>query len=216
MPTLAGGYYVDGKRVPSVTTVLSRYKESGPLIHWAWNEGKEGRDYRESRDQAANAGTLAHDLVDRWARGEENPQLPETTPPDIAAKARGAFEAFLEWSKQTNLRIYRSEVALVSNAHRFGGTLDAMLVNDRLAIGDWKTSNAIYGDYLLQLAAYAILWEENNPDKPIVGGYHILRFSKEHGDFEHRFFRDVEAEKKHFLLLREAYGLDAELKKRVR
>lgn len=36
MPTLAQGYYTKtGKRVPSVTTVLSRFKDSGGLIHWA-------------------------------------------------------------------------------------------------------------------------------------------------------------------------------------
>ena len=45
----------DGVRVPSVTTVISRFKEAGALMYWAWNEGKEGRDYRETRDAAADA-----------------------------------------------------------------------------------------------------------------------------------------------------------------
>lgn len=215
MPTAKGGYYVDGARVPSVTTILSRYKESGPLIHWAWTEGVEGRDYRQTRDAAASAGTLAHELVERWAGGEGNPVALHADA-TIASRANNAFAAFLEWAKQTNLRIVRSEVALTSERYRFGGTLDAMLVNNALALGDWKTSNGIYADYLLQLAGYGILWEENNPDQPIAGGYHIMRFSKDHGDFEHRFFSDLEAEKRHFLLLREAYGYDQQLKKRVR
>lgn len=36
MPTPKQGYYTEaGKRVPSVTTVISRFKDSGALIHWA-------------------------------------------------------------------------------------------------------------------------------------------------------------------------------------
>ena len=68
MPTAKAGYYlVDGTRVPSVTTVLGRFKESGPLIHWAWGLGIQGKDYREERDKAADAGTLAHAAVAAWA-----------------------------------------------------------------------------------------------------------------------------------------------------
>jgi hypothetical protein len=36
----------DGTRVPSVTEILSRFKEGGALIHWAWRLGMEGEDYR--------------------------------------------------------------------------------------------------------------------------------------------------------------------------
>ena len=32
MPTPKKGYYVDGEKVPGVTTVLGRFKESGGLI----------------------------------------------------------------------------------------------------------------------------------------------------------------------------------------
>lgn len=36
MPTPAKGYYTaDGQRVPSVTTILSRFKDSGALLWWA-------------------------------------------------------------------------------------------------------------------------------------------------------------------------------------
>ena len=37
MPTPSEGYRIDGKRVPSVTTIIGRFKESGALLRWAWN-----------------------------------------------------------------------------------------------------------------------------------------------------------------------------------
>ena len=68
------GYYLaDGSHVPSVTTIIGRFKESGGLIHWAWALGKEGKDYREVRDKAADAGTMAHDAVEAWVHGKRSP-----------------------------------------------------------------------------------------------------------------------------------------------
>lgn len=214
MATKVGGYHIkDGTKVPSVTTILSRYKESGGLIHWSWQLGKEGRDYREVRDAAADAGTLAHQMIEQWAQGAQ-PSI--TGDPDVVAKAQQAFGAFLEWAGQTHLQIIHSEVALISERHKFGGTLDAMLVNNKLSLGDWKSANAVYADNLMQLAAYGILWEEAHPDQPIMGGYHLMRFSKNEGDFEHRWFGDLSDARECFLLLRQAYDYDKKLKARVR
>ena len=65
----------------------------------------------------------------------------------------------LKWASGTHLTVVESERALVSERYRFGGRLDAMLVDDDLSLGDWKSANAVYADYLLQLAAYGIsLW----------------------------------------------------------
>jgi len=214
MATAKGGYFTkDKQRVPSVTTILSRFKESGALMYWAWDMGKQGKDFREERDKAASSGTLAHDLVERWIKNEP---LTIEGPEDVVTKARQAFDAFQEWASQTQLKVTHTELPLVSERYRFGGTLDAMLVNGKLALGDWKTSNAIYADYLMQVAAYGILWEEAYPDQPINGGYHILRFAKEYPDFEHRYYAELNDAREMFIHLRAAYDFDQKLKKRVR
>lgn len=214
MATAKGGYFVaDGSRVPGVTTIISKFKESGGLIHWAWSLGKEGKDYRDVKDKAAEAGTLAHELVERWIKKEP---LSVEGDPEVTAKAKNAFEIFLEWAQQTRLEVTDTEVALISEKHRFGGTLDAMLVNGKRSLGDWKTSNSVYGDYLYQLAAYGILWEENFPDKPIEGGYHLMRFAKEHPDFAHYYWGELEEAKEGFLLMRRLYDIKATLDKRVK
>ena len=58
-----------GERVPGTTTIIGRFKESGALIHWAWKLGMEGRNYREVRDSAADAGTLAHAMIEDQGKG---------------------------------------------------------------------------------------------------------------------------------------------------
>ena len=215
MATLKGGYHTkDGKRVPGVTTVLSRFKESGGLIHWAWNLGKEGKDYREVRDKAADAGTLAHEMVENFIHNQ--PVIWSDKPADIAEKAMKSFGAFQEWARQTQLVVTHTEMPLVSERYRFGGTFDAILVNGKRAMGDWKTSNSIYSEYLAQIAAYAILWEENFPDQPIDGGFHLLRFDKEYGDFHAHWWGELEAGKRYFLAIRAAYDEDKELKARAK
>lgn len=214
MPTARNGYYLkDGTRVPSVTTVLGRFKDSGGLIHWAWALGKEGKDYREVRDQAADAGTLAHAAVDDWIH--KRPITFEGAP-ETCTKAKKAFEAFLEWANQTQLVVTHTEMPLISERHKFGGTFDAILVKGKRSMGDWKSSNAIYGEYLAQVAAYGILWEENFPNEPIDGGYHLLRFDKIYGDFHQHWWGELEAARRYFLNLRSAYEDDKELKARAK
>lgn len=210
MPTQS--YTIDGERVPGVTTILSRFKDPGGLIHWAWALGKEGKDYREVRDKAADAGTLAHAAVDNWIHGRP---VEFAGPEDIAAKAQKAFSAFLEWAAQTHLTATHTEMPLISKVYRFGGTFDALLVRDKRAMGDWKTSASVYPEYLAQIAAYAILWEENFPDESIDGGFHLLRFDKEYGDFHAHWWAELDAGKRYFLHLRAAYEDAKELKRRA-
>lgn len=215
MPTAKKGYFLkDGvTRVPSVTTVLGRFKEAGGLMYWAWDCGMKGLDYRKVRDDAADAGTFAHAAVDDWVH--KRPVTFEGDPA-LCAKARTAFEGFLEWANQTQLVVTHTEMPLVSERYKFGGTFDAILVKGKRSMGDWKSSNAIYAEYLAQIAAYGILWEENFPNEPIDGGYHLLRFDKTYGDFHQHWWNELEAGKRYFLNLRAAYEDAAELKQRAK
>jgi hypothetical protein len=201
----------DGKRVPGVTTVIGKFKESAGLIHWAWKLGTEGIDYRERRDSAADAGTLAHAMVEAHIRGQKIDT--SAYPQEIFDKALVAFNAFLEWAGGSKLKPQETELALISEAHRYGGCLDSMLVNGKLSLGDWKTSNDVYDDHWVQLAGYAILWEENFPGRPIEGGYHICQFNKIGGEFAHHWRAydnpRMIAARELFLCYRRAYDLKA-------
>ena len=207
-------YLVDGVRVPSVTTVLGRFREIGGLLHWGWNLGMQGKDYRAERDAAADCGTCAHSMVECKIRGKKFD--PSLYPKEILDPALVAFGAFERWAKQSHLKPVKTELALVSQQYKFGGTIDAVaLGKNDLRLLDWKTSNSTYPEHLTQLAAYGILWKENFPKKPIKG-YELVRFSKAEGDFNHYSFTDLTKEEEMFLLLRKAYELDSAIKKRVR
>jgi len=212
VPTAKGGYWLDGKRLPSVTTVLSRFKESGGLIHWSWSLGMEGKDYRDVKQEAANAGTCAHDMVECHIRGRAFD--PQPYPLEILTVAENSFGAFRRWSEQSNVKPAETEVSLISKRFRFGGTLDAVTLGGELHLLDWKSSNGVYGDYLMQLAAYGALWNEAHPDRPVMG-YDLVRFSKTEGDFAHYSFVSLKDELAQFLLLRKAYEFDQKLKKRI-
>lgn len=213
MPTQKAGYYTaDGLRVPSVTTVISKFKDAGGLIHWAWDLGKQGKDYREERDKAADAGTMAHAAIDNWIHGKE---VAFAGPAEICEKATVAYSAFLEWAAQTNLKATHTELPLVSEKHKFGGTFDALLVKGKRSMGDWKSSNRVYPEYLVQVAAYGKLWEENFPDEPITGGFHLLRFDKTYGDFHAHWWGELDKAWDAFLHLRALYDIDKELKARA-
>lgn len=213
----AGYFNAAGKRVPGVTTILGRFKESGGLIQWAYACGRDGIDISEARDRAADAGTAAHEMIDCHLHKRIFPRA--DYPPDIMAKADHAFLAFLEWAQQSKLALAASEVSLVSEKHQFGGTFDGAFVAGTLRLLDYKTSSGIYTDQLVQVAGgYAILWAEHHPDQPLHG-IDILRISKPNAaddpvSFEHRHFSAeiIPLASKQFLLFREAYDLDKRLK----
>jgi len=221
MPHPSKGYHVDGVKVPGVTTIIGRFKESGGLLQWAFQQGQaaergEIKNLYDKRDSAAEAGTLAHSLVEAHIKGAPSPDM-STYPPEIAAQATQGYENYLRWQDDNKIEIAYQEMELVSRVHLFGGCPDAIGRDSRgqLCILDWKTSNGVYQDFLVQIAAYSILWEENNPSEPLVGGYHLLRFAKEHADFAHHYWSELEQAKRQFILFREAYDLDKILKKRV-
>jgi PD-(D/E)XK nuclease superfamily len=202
-----------GERVPGVTTICGKLKNADALMAWAWREGKAGRDYKVTRDQAADAGSLAHRAVEAWIRKEEYILAGD---PMIVKRAQTALKAFHLWREQSHLRIIEPEISLVSEVHRFGGTMDAILLDDRRAIADWKSSAALYPDMLVQIAAYGYLWNEHYADDPITGGFHLIRFDKEYGDFHHHFWGELDAAWETFVALRRVYELEQELRKRAR
>lgn len=245
----------DGTRVPGVTTIIGRFKESGGLLWWAnrlayeplgqarallgqaykalYNGPSkdllghiadfletplERYDHQKAAQHAADAGTLAHAMVERYLKGEDpHDGIEGAWPVGVVDKANTAFLAFLEWAQQTNLEVVESELALVSEKHRVGGTLDCCVlsVQGKTCIGDFKTGQGIYVDALVQVAEYGEIYREHNPGAEIHG-YYIFRFDKETADFTVRFLNNLDDGVKAFGLMRELYDLMKALEKRVK
>jgi len=220
MPHPKPGYHLkDGSKVPGVTTIIGRFKDSGGLLWWAFDQGKaaergEITSLYDKRDEAADAGTLAHAMVEAYIKGED---LPIIADDEIGLQAKQGFANYLKWQQDNRIEVVEQELELVSETYKFGGCPDAIGVDSRgdLCILDWKTSNGVYPDYLIQIAAYRQLWEENNPTEPITGGFHLLRFSKEHADFAHCYWSELIDAWEQFTLFLQAYEIDKRLKRRV-
>lgn len=215
LPTPREGYKINGIKIPSVTTVIGRFKDSGALIRWAYRKGLDGEPlYGDGSTSklACDVGTAAHNMVECHIRGLKFDA--SEYPVDILKRAERAYSAYLRWAEQCRLKPGRTELGLVSNKYRYGGTLDAVTVDGALKLLDWKTSNSVYSDYLLQLAAYGQLYEENFPDEKITG-FELVRFSKDTGDFAHFSFTDLSAELEQFLAYRECWERDQKIRKRV-
>ena len=171
-----------GAKVPGVTTVLGSslgWKTPG-LMHWAWKIGSEGKDYREERNKAADAGTLAHACAEAIITGQPLPEIPE----EHREKVEGAVSAFRAWREASRLELVASEVPLVSEEHKYGGCIDSIgTLGVGAALIDFKSAKDLYPDVVVQVAAYAHLWNEAHPDLPITS-WHVLRWSPE-GAFAH-------------------------------
>lgn len=211
-------FTADRTRVPSVTTICGRFKDSSALMLWSFRQGQKYPEatspYQEAQE-AASIGTVVHGMIEHYF----NPTIP---PPAMnlteeqAAKAGKAYGAFLDWIKLNRVEMVAQEIPLVSERHRYGGCPDGIaVIGNALCLIDYKTSGGVYADHLIQLAAYRELWNECNPDRPLTGGSHLLRISKEFGDFEHRHFDDLTDAFEQFLLFRRAYEVDKVLRKRA-
>ena len=205
----------DGKRVPGVTTILGKFKDPGGLMHWANQQGLEGKTMQEARQPAATAGTLAHSLVEAHVNGWPEPEMKADA--GVIAKARNALANFLTWAEQSRLEFVHTEHALVSETYRFGGRFDAVAKqpNGEHVILDLKTG-ATYADHLFQVAAYRLLWNETYPDMPLAAGAHLLSIKRETADFSHSYFGDLADEESVFLAMRGLYDRVKAAEKRVR
>lgn len=216
----AGYRNAAGESVPGVTTIIGRFKESGPLLHWAFAQGKLAEQGKiahlyDARDKAADAGTLAHDLIEAHIHKRPTKPLLAAAPEPIREKAANAFEQFKGWAKMTRLKVLATELPLVSEQYQFGGTIDAVAeIAGKAVLLDWKTSNGVYADYLLQLAAYQQLLHECTEYR-VAGGFHLLRVAKENADFAHHHWGELDDAWRAFVLYREAFDIDKRLKKRA-
>ncbi len=184
----------DGKRVPSVTTVLGILNKPA-LLDWAWRCGIDGKDYKAVRDNAADIGTLAHYLIMCHLK-DITPDTSKYSANDIG-QAKTCLLKYWEWEKENKVEPILIEEPLVSESYGFGGTIDCLaLLNGTLTLIDHKTGRGIYPEMFYQLAAYRQLLEENSYK---VAGARILRIGRNDQEgFEQRAMDNLDTQWKIF------------------
>jgi hypothetical protein len=175
-------YYLNGKRVPGVTTVID--SQSGwnkrALMMWAVREATAGNDPMQQKAKAADAGTVCHELI--RSHFTEKPFDWTVYPADVVKAGKRAYAGFESWREQYSFTLVASELSLVSPELKCGGTLDLVVSqDDDTYLVDFKTSKGVYPEFIVQVAAYANIYEEVQ-GVPISLAY-ILHLDKESGEF---------------------------------
>lgn len=152
----------DGTRVPGVTTITG-VMDKPALVKWANNLGLQGIDSTKYVDGLANIGTLTHYMIECHLNRVE-PDLADYTPNEVDA-AKKCFGKFINWERMKGMdreNYAVSEGQLVSEKHRFGGTIDiCAVVGGKATLIDIKTAKGIYGEHKTQVAGgYRLLAEE--------------------------------------------------------
>lgn len=202
-------FKIDGERVPGVTSITGIIDKSRPLIYWAVGLAREHlfssleviakttdaqkisdiitvacEQHKVKKDEAATSGTKVHQWVQGFIEGKE---VDIPSDPEV----KNGITAFLKWvDSGVQLNFSESEKIVYSKKYNYAGILDAVgEVDGKSCLIDFKTSNAVYPEMILQVAAYANAYEEMTGNK--IKMLYIARFDKATGEFHiHKFKND--------------------------
>jgi hypothetical protein len=135
--------------------------------------------YRKASKAALNIGTSVHEAIQAHLSGS----APE--PHLVNDAATNSFLAFLEWEKSVRLEPVAIERVVLNRKLGYAGTTDLVAHIDHegsrlLCVFDWKSSKAIYREYVWQSFAYAEAWNLENEPKAVAAG--VIRLDKETGE----------------------------------
>lgn len=162
-------YYIDGDKVPGITTILGKGFPKDALIGWAadesakyavnhWDELAQlpvadrlepiKRARYEASSEAKIRGTEVHELAHRLTLGEEV---------DVPDDRRDLVDAALAFLDDWEVRELMVEEPVYSRRHGYAGTPDliAILGDGQTWLLDYKTGAKarVYLEHVLQLAA---------------------------------------------------------------
>jgi hypothetical protein len=163
------GYTIFGNKYPRVTSIIGCLPKP-ELVGWAaksvaefavahkasWSELPsedaikllKGAPWSE-RDAAADRGSMIHKVIESYVSGSAMPDCSEEE-----LQVAIAAERFLLDHTPT---VHAAEVTVYSPTLVYAGTCDMWAtIGDDPWLLDWKTGKGVYGDYAIQLAAYAI------------------------------------------------------------
>ena len=146
---------------PSVTTILEVYPKGFGFSEW---QKSVGFNADEIMRKAGQQGTNVHNMIDEYLAGKTINWIDGK----YTLLEWQMFCKFIEFMEQTTPEILTTEMTLVSDLLRYGGTVDCICkINGEVWLIDWKTSTYVHKSHELQLSAYATMWNELNPEYKI-------------------------------------------------
>lgn len=109
---------------------------------------KAKRAADDAADKAANIGKRVHTLIEHHFAGREPTKVDH---PDVET----CYLQFLDWKKTNDVQLVQTERVVVHEDAEYGGTIDMLAdIRGERWLLDFKTSNALYPEHLLQVVAY--------------------------------------------------------------
>lgn len=165
-------YRIDGQRAVGVTTALKGIPKDDALKRWAsklvaeytvdniydvkkmLDSGGRGPTIyflaelpNQKRDDAAIRGTAVHGFAEQIIKGDEV-EVPEHLAPYV--------EGYIRYLEDFDPTTVCEELVVANRTHLYAGRLDSIqdIPGHGRAQVDYKTSNRVYGEHALQVAAY--------------------------------------------------------------
>lgn len=156
-------YYLDGKVLPSVTTI----------IRLVLGENGHGTQWHKDR------GSAAHDLYKLLGAGEDLGLY------DYDQRLIGNVAAWLDWHSRERVEVEAVEKQMCHMVAGYAGTVDAVVtIRGKRWIIDYKASPSARDE--LQLAAYKGMWEFNYPKEKNIHGVASLQITEAGWRYGHR------------------------------
>jgi hypothetical protein len=203
-------YTANGEVTPGVTSILGVLNKDA-LKQWAadkaayafqvgilkaFGQGQTINDkfltalYEDSRKAYTKYSDAAADLGSMVHYGTEVYDTDGTILQYNDQQAQAMLSRYIDWRRKTDWEMVSIERPVYSRTMHYAGTLDRLcrLPDGRLSVLDVKTSKVssynqkgVYDDYMMQVAAYALAYEEETGES--IGTAGFVNPDKEWGEF---------------------------------
>ena len=170
-------YEVNGVKYPSATELTSLLPQPWLMAWYKASVKKHGwRGWQKNLAQSkrgATIGTEIHSLIESFIRKE--PYIPSGK-----YESQMFADALYDAVNPLVEEYVAIEPHLVSEKLKLHGTADMIVrmeLTPGLWVGDWKSAAGKSETHPIQLAVYAMLWNETHPDQQIDQGF-IARIDK--------------------------------------
>jgi hypothetical protein len=155
-------YRRNGEYYPSVSSILNYFPKNKFFHEWLKDVGHNSEIIAS---KAASEGTQVHNAVEDFLNGNEINWIDEHGNAKYSLEVWKMILKFADFWNTHKPELIAAEYHLFSDNHKYAGTADLIVrINNQIWLLDLKTSNSLHTSYNLQLASYAVAWNETHND----------------------------------------------------